>query len=1650
MITVQVTFSEAVTIATTNLPSIPITIGSTARAATAAAAATPATRHSFSYTVVAADHDSDGIQVVTAAVLSNPGSIADAASNAMTATEVPDNLNTVQSTHKVATPPRIASIALSGSGPYHPGQEITLAVTFNEAVEIATTNLPSIPITVGTTARAATAAAAATASATHNFVYTVVLNETDSDGISVATAAVLSNPGSISDADDNVMTATAVPDTLNAAQASHKVETDSTAPTIASIAFTSTGPYSAGDTITLQATFSEKVTIASTNLPTIPITIGSTARAATTTAAATASEMHNFSYTVVAADSDSDGISVATAAVVTNFTSIEDVSSNAMANGDIPNALNSDQSSHKVETLPTITGLTITSTGPYMATDAITIQATFSKAVTIETPLPTLPITIGTTARTATTAAAATGSTMHNFSYTVVAADSDDDGITVAANAVLSNPGSVKDADDNAMTATALPDDLSTAQAAHKVDNAAPTLSSISITSTASRSTLLLPGQTFYRAGDTITVQATFSEAVVIGTATPAASIPLTIGSNTRAATVASTATPSSTHNFSYTVAADTDSDGIQILTAAVLSNPGRITDAAGNALTVTDVPDTYNSAQTAHRVDGVAPAVTIVSATSRSSSAISAGDNILLRFSEAISASGTTLALPNPSNFSSQLTLKEDDSDGDNIAFSFTYSHGTSTLTITPTNDLSGDVYVAVSSSYWDLIGNPGAAANATFTVDTSVPTLDSFRLTSTGPYKLSDTITIEATFSENVTIVGSAPGIPITIGSTPRNATASATTTGSTTHNFSFTIGITDLDPDGIAVAAAATLVNAGSVIDAAGNGVTDTTLPNTLSTAQTGHTVDGVAPTISSIAFSGTGPYHPGQNITLVATFNEAVKITGTNLPSIPITIGTTARAATAAAAATASATHNFVYTVVLTETDSDGITVAAAAVVTNPGAISDATGNVMTATAVPDTLDSGYTGQANQKVETDTTAPTIASIAFTSTGPYAANSVITLQATFSEKVTIASTNLPSIPITIDTTPRAATATAAATADTMHDFSYTVVAADSDSDGISVATAAVVTNFTSIEDVSSNAMANGDIPDTLNDDQSGHTVLSGLRISGLSITSTGPYMATDAIIIQATFSKVVTIETPLPTLPITINTTARTATTAATATGSTTHNFTYTVVAADSDDDGITVAANAVLSNPGSVKDADDNAMTVTDLPDNLSTAQGEHKVDNTAPTIADNGLSITTTGPYDTGDVITVQVTFSEAVTIATTNLPSIPITIGSTARAATAAAAATPATMHNFSYTVVAADHDSDGIQVVTAAVLSNPGSIADAASNAMTATEVPDNLNTVQSTHKVATPPRIASIALSGSGPYHPGQEITLAVTFNEAVEIATTNLPSIPITVGTTARAATAAAAATASATHNFVYTVVLNETDSDGISVATAAVLSNPGSISDADDNVMTATAVPDTLNAAQASHKVETDSTAPTIASIAFTSTGPYSAGDTITLQATFSEKVTIASTNLPTIPITIGSTARAATTTAAATASEMHNFSYTVVAADSDSDGISVATAAVVTNFTSIEDVSSNAMANGDIPNALNSDQSSHKVETLPTITGLTITSTGPYMATDINHHTGHFQQSGYHRNHQLANAANNDRHHRPHGDHSRRRYRQHHA
>ena len=790
------------------------------------------------------DSDTDGISVATNAELTNPGRIEDTAGNTMTATALPDNLNSNQSGHKVDNSlPTIASLAFTSTGPYKAGDVITLQATFSEAVTIASTNRPTIPLTIGSTTTHNATAAAATASTTHNFTYTVVSGDSDSDGISVATAAVLTNPGSISDAAGNAMTATALPNNLNSNQSRHKVDT--TLPTISGIALTSTGPYNTGDVITLQVTFSEAVTIASTNLPSIPLTIGSTAtHNATATATNTASTTHNFSYTVAANDSDSDGISVATAAVLSNPGSISDAASNAMTATALPDNLNGNQSGHKVDNaLPTISSLAFTSSGPYKSGDVITLQATFSEAVTISSSnAPSIPLTIGSTARAATAAAANTASTRYNFTYTVAGADSDTDGISVATAAVLSNPGSISDAAGNTMTATALPDNLNSNQSDHKVDNTKPTISSIAFTSTGP-----------YKSGDVITLQAIFSESVTISTGT-APAIPLTIGTTTRNATAA-TATASTTHNFTYTVAAtDSDTDGISVATNAELTNQGRIADTASNAMTATALPDNLNSNQSGHKVDN-------------------------------------------------------------------------------------------------------------------SLPTIASLAFTSTGPYKSGDVITLQATFSEQVTInTGTAPAIPLTIGTTTRNATA-ATATASTTHNFTYTVAATDSDTDGISVATNAKLTNQGSITDTASNTMTATALPDNLNSNQSGHKVDNSLPTIANITFTSTGPYKSGDVITLQAIFSESVTISTGTAPAIPLTIGTTTRNATAATA-TASTTHNFTYTVAATDSDTDGISVATNTKLTNPGRITDTAGNIMTTTALPDNLNNN---QSAHKV--DNTAPTV---------------------------------------------------------------------------------------------------------------------------------------------------------------------------------------------------------------------------------------------------------------------------------------------------------------------------------------------------------------------------------------------------------------------------------------------------------------------------------------------------------------------------------------------------------------------------------------------------------------------------------------------------------------------------------------------------
>jgi hypothetical protein len=95
-----------------------------------------------------------------------------------------------------------------------------------------------------------------------------------------------------------------------------------------------------------------------------------------------------------------------------------------------------------------------------------------------------------------------------------------------------------------------------------------------------------------------------------------------------------------------------------------------------------------------------------------------------------------------------------------------------------------------------------------------------------------------------------------------------------------------------------------------------------------------------------------------------------------------------------------------------------------------------------------------------------------------------------------------------------------------------------------------------------------------------------------------------------------------------------------------------FDYTIQAGDTDADGISINANSIQTNSGSIEDAGGNTASLT----HASVADdGAFLVDTTAPTVSSIVLSDATGDQNSTlnaGDTFSVTVTMSEAVVVDT--------------------------------------------------------------------------------------------------------------------------------------------------------------------------------------------------------------------------------------------------------------------------------------------------------------------------------------------------------------------------------------------------------------
>ena len=199
----------------------------------------------------------------------------------------------------------------------------------------------------------------------------------------------------------------------------------------------------------------------------------------------------------------------------------------------------------------------------------------------------------------------------------------------------------------------------------------------------------------------------------------------------------------------------------------------------------------------------------------------------------------------------------------------------------------------------------------------------------------------------------------------------------------------------------------------------------------------------------------------------------------------------------------------------------------------------------------------------------------------------------------------------------------------------------------------------------------------------------------------------------------------------------------------------------------------------TDPGVGDDANALQDTAGNDAGSLS-SQAVTVTDTTAPTVSSVSAS-TANGSYNSGDPISVQVNFSETVTV--TGTPQITLETGATDRTANYSSGDGTSTLV-FTYTVQDGDTSSDLDYVATNSLALNGGTIADAAGNNATLTLAsPGAANSLGANKAIVidtTAPTVSSVSAStANGSYNSGDPISVQVNFSETVDRKSTRLNS-------------------------------------------------------------------------------------------------------------------------------------------------------------------------------------------------------------------------------------------------------------------------------
>lgn len=1456
-----VTASEAVIV--TGTPRIPININGTTRFATYVSG-TGSTNLIFRYTVSSVDFDMNGIETTSPAEL-NGGNIRDTAGNFAILTFTPPDTSSVLVDGQS---PYVKSVIPPTNATYTFNQSVDFKLRFSEAVIVGTGGSPSITVDVdGITRNAVYINGSGTTDLT--FRYVVQADDIDLNGVGLGTTIALAGSSIRNSANVNAI--------LNFAPGTYPgVRVNAPSPRILSFVWND-GLYTTGSNIYLTAIFDRPVTVS--GLPRLALNIGGITRYATYDLGS-GTENIRFTYEVQSGDADPDGIEI-TPPLSMNGGTIRDTQlMDTLLGFTQPNTPNVRVQSD----VPYILSITPPADDTYFTGENLDFTVNYSAPVFVDNPsFVKLTLNVGGFPREASYLSGS-GSANLVFRYTAQASDLDLDGIILSSPIAVTSPGLIRDSLSTPVSLTF----------------SAPLMPDVLVNAglVAPEITLVTPPLNgWYKLNDNVDITVEFSENVFV---TGSPRLPITVGATPRFATYLS-GSASNTLVFRYTVpSGDLDIDGITPAASLEL-NGGSIkdTDNLDADLTLT------SSNMTGVLVDGIMP--TITNMTGPVAGTYSSGEalNFTATLSENVNIIGTPRIQLNiggavvyanyvsgtgTSEIIFRYTVQVGDSDGDGIQSS------------SPIGLNSGSIR--------DQAGNDAALS---FTVpDTSLvnvngttPTISSVLGPTAGTYTEGNDLTFTFNMSTPA-IVSGTPRIALNIGGTLRYATY-ASGSGTSTLIFIHTVQAGDNDNDGIQVTSTEIDLNSGTIqTSGAVNFALGFTAPSTTTV-----NVDTTAPTIITVTPPIDGNYNTGQNLNFNVDFSENVIVTGT--PRIMIDIGGSVVPATYLSGSN-SATLVFRRTVQMGDFDNDGISTASS-IELNSGTIRDVAGNNAELT---------FTAPNTTNVTVNLIIPTISSVNAPNFQTYGAGENLNFTFTMSENAIV--TGTPRVVLTIGSTTRYANYFSGSGTTSLV-FRYTTQLGDNDSDGIQIATPLDLNGGDLKNGVGTDFNLAYTLPNT-----------SGIRVDTTDPTiefitpPTASYYGLDQQLeFTATFSEVVNV-TGIPRIQLNIGGTTRYATFVS-GSGSANLLFRYTIIAGDSDEDGIGMISPLEL-NGGTIQDDAGNASTLTyTLPGTSGVL-----VDTIAPTITN--MTGPSAGTYNSSQNLEFTATFSESVVIG--GIPRLALTVGATTRYANYQSGSGSSTII-FRYTPIPGDEDLNGITVSSPIDL-NAGSIRDPASNNSSLAFTPPNTSAV---NVDAVAPTITSRTWPANGTYVAAQNLDFTFTFSEDVIV--TGTPRVAFTAGVVTKYATITGGSGTS-TLNFRYTVQAGDFDGDGIVMISPLEL-NGGTIRDAGlNNAILSYTLPNTSG-------VLIDAVGPAISSITPPGDGIYKNGLAMSFTVNFTKTIIV--TGTPRIALEVGgSTVYANYASGSGSASLI--FTYNPAASDLALNGISFATSSLDLNGGTLRD------------------------------------------------------------------------------------------